>query len=318
MKGKSKIVVKVPHRITGFFEIVDSKNGIKLENPEQIGSRGAGFTLNAMGTTTIILNKIISADTNFKECEIYINSIKVNEEAETTNFIFNYFRRLVNYPFSVKIFHRFDLPVGCGYGASGSGALGTSFGLNKLLKLNLSNYECGKIAHIAEVVNKTGLGTVCGQLAAGLGMVAESGYPGKYQHIPFPNGIYVICTSFGKISTPDFLSNQTLHSIVNIPGRDALRKLKKNPNIKNFAELSWEFVQKTEILEILHLSKIRELIVQLNELNIIGASLNQLGKSIFAICRKRDIKDVITIFNNYQEVDKVFNLHIEKKGVKIN
>jgi len=318
MKDKSKIVVKVPHRITGFFEIVDSKNGIKLENPEQIGSRGAGFTLNAMGTTTIIWNKIISENNNIKECEIYINSIKVNEEAETTNFIFDYFSRLVNYSLNVKIFHRFDLPVGCGYGASGSGALGTAFGLNKLLQLNVSNYECGKIAHIAEVVNKTGLGTVCGQLAAGLGMVAESGYPGKYQYIPFPIGIHVICTSFGQISTPDFLSNQVLHSIVNKPGREALRKLKKNPNIKNFAKLSWEFVQKTEILEILNLSKIRELIVQLNKLNIIGASLNQLGKSVFAMCRKKDIKDVMAIFNNYQEEDKIFNLHIEKKGVKIN
>ena len=54
MKDKSKIVIKGAHRITGFYEIVDSKNGIKLENPEQIGSRGAGFSPKGRGPTVIL------------------------------------------------------------------------------------------------------------------------------------------------------------------------------------------------------------------------------------------------------------------------
>jgi len=40
--SKKKIVVEVPHRISGFFEIVDHINGIKIEEAKKIESRGAG------------------------------------------------------------------------------------------------------------------------------------------------------------------------------------------------------------------------------------------------------------------------------------
>ncbi|TXT63563.1 MAG: Pantoate kinase [Promethearchaeota archaeon] len=317
MSERKKIIIKVPHRITGFFEILDTKNGIKLENPEKIGSRGAGFTLSAMGTTKIISERIGKKNRDPSSCEIYINGSQVNKEAETTYYIFDYLKSFLPKPYFIKIVHNFDLPVGCGYGASGSGALGTIYGLNHLFGLKLSDFECGRIAHIAEVINKTGLGTVCGQLSAGLGIVAAPGYPCKYEYIKFPKNIHVICTSFGEISTKEFLSNQSLHAIVNEPGREALRKLKIDPDIKNFMRLSWNFVKETKILEILHLFKIRDLLEDLNKKQIIGASLNQLGKSIFAICKKKRVDEIKEILESYQTVNKIYCLKIEEKGLRI-
>ncbi|TFF98996.1 MAG: hypothetical protein EU540_07445, partial [Promethearchaeota archaeon] len=161
-KRNKKVIVEVPHRISGFFEIVDEINGIKIENPEKIGSRGAGFCLSAVSKTEIKIKKLEKRE-DF-EVEIYINGKRLDQQAETTFFIITYIKKYLKNPIKVKINHTFDLPVGCGYGASGSGALGTIFGLNYLLELNLSYRERGKIAHIAEVVNKTGLGTVCGLL----------------------------------------------------------------------------------------------------------------------------------------------------------
>ncbi|MBD3215040.1 MAG: hypothetical protein GF311_20685 [Candidatus Lokiarchaeota archaeon] len=317
MSERKKIIIKVPHRVTGFFEIVDTKNGIKLENPELIGSRGAGFTLSAMGTTQIFSESIGKNKRNSSSCEIYINGSQVDKEAETTYYIYDYIKNSLPNAHNIKIFHEFDLPVGCGYGASGSGALGTIFGLNRLFNLNLSDFECGRIAHIAEVINKTGLGTVCGQLSAGLGIVAAPGYPCKYEYIKFPANIRVICTSFGAISTKEFLSNQSLHSIVNKPGKEALRKLKIDPNIKKFATLSWRFVKDTKILDILNLFKIRNLLEELNKKQIIGASLNQLGKSIFAICKKKRVDEITEIIESYQTVNKIYCLKIEEQGIKI-
>jgi len=317
MNDRSKVVVKVPHRITGFFEIVDSKNGIKINNPEKIGSRGAGFTLNAIGKTTIISEKLKKDKDEGNNFRIFINNTEVNEEAETTNYIFNYLKNFIPKNQKVEIFHNFDLPVGCGYGASGSGALGTVYGLNKLFDLKLSDFECGRIAHVSEVINKTGLGTVCGQLSAGFGIVARPGYPCKYHYIDFPRDIRVVCTSFGAISTKEFLTNKSLHSIVNEPGKKALEKLKSNPNIKYFAQLSREFVEETKILEILHLTKIRDFINELNKQGIIGASLNQLGKSIFAICKEKSLEKVKSIFKSYQVDEKIYNLKIDEKGLRI-
>jgi len=40
VSNTKKIFVEVPHRISGFFEIVDKENGIPIKNPERIGSRG--------------------------------------------------------------------------------------------------------------------------------------------------------------------------------------------------------------------------------------------------------------------------------------
>ena len=54
---KNKVIVTVPHRISGFFEIVDEINGSKIINPEKIGSRGAGFNLNSFGRTKVIFEK---------------------------------------------------------------------------------------------------------------------------------------------------------------------------------------------------------------------------------------------------------------------
>ena len=74
-KSIKKVIVKVPHRISGFFEIVDKIDGVKIKDPEKIGSRGAGFCVNALGNTEINI-QFLDKDSEF-EIEIYINGKKV-------------------------------------------------------------------------------------------------------------------------------------------------------------------------------------------------------------------------------------------------
>ncbi|MFX0019169.1 MAG: pantoate kinase [Promethearchaeota archaeon] len=307
---KHKIIVEVPHRISGFFEIVDEINGIKINNPERIGSRGAGFNLNSFGRTEIIIED--QEDLKQNHCQIYINNEQLNENAETTYYVFNYLKNFFKKYIKVKIFHKFDLPVGCGYGASGSGALGTVYGLDCLLNLGFSLYEKGKIAHIAEVINKTGLGTVCGQLAGGLCMLKEPGYPCNFETISIPHNLTIICGTFGIIATKSILSNPELSLRIKKAGNKALAKLMKNPNIKTFVSVSNDFVKDTEMLRILDLKEVKELIENLNQLSIIGASMNQLGKSVYAICRKRDERKVLEIFECFQPKIGIFKSSIRE------
>ncbi len=307
---KHKVIVEVPHRISGFFEIVDEINGIKINNPEKIGSRGAGFNLNSFGRTEIILEE--HEDLNQDFCQVYINNEELNTNAETTYYIFNYFKDFFKKYFKIKIIHTFDLPVGCGYGASGSGALGTVYGLDSLLNLGFSLYEKGRIAHIAEVINKTGLGTVCGQLAGGLCMLKEPGYPCNFERISIPHNLKIICGSFGIIATKSILSNPELSLRIKKAGNKALTRLIKNPNIKTFVSVSNEFVKDTNMLSILDLNKVKELIENLNQLNIIGASMNQLGRSVYAICKKRDESKVLEVFECYQPNIRIFKSSIRE------
>ena len=313
-KRIKKVIVEVPHRISGFFEIVDKINGVKIKDPERIGSRGAGFCVNAVGKTEIITQNLDSK--NELEAEIYINGKKVNQEAETTYYIIDYIKKYIKKSYKIRINHFFDLPVGCGYGASGSGALGTIYGLDYLLNLKLSYHEKGKIAHIAEVVNRTGLGTVCGQVNGGMGILKESGFPCVYERIKIPQNLKIICGSFGIIHTKSILTDPILSLKIKEAGRKALKKLIKKPNIKTFIDTSIEFVKNTEILEILELLKIKELMDSLNKLNIIGASMNQIGRSVYAICRKGNEKEVLDILESYKpEINIYFTSIHENKSI---
>ncbi|TFG25242.1 MAG: hypothetical protein EU529_01570 [Promethearchaeota archaeon] len=314
-KRNKKVIVEVPHRISGFFEIVDEINGIKIENPENIGSRGGGFCLSAVSKTEIKIKKLEKRE-DFK-IEIYINGKRLDQQAETTYYIITYIKKYLKNPIKVKINHTFDLPVGCGYGASGSGALGTIFGLNYLLDLNLSYRERGKIAHIAEVVNKTGLGTVCGLLGRGLCMLKEPGYPCVVERINVPSDIIIICGSFGMIHTKSILSDPILNSKIKEAGQVALKKLIQNPNMKTFIKASIEFVENTNILNILRLEKSKELMENLNKLNITGASMNQLGRSIYAIGNKEEEKNIIEVFEAFKPDIRIYNLSINNNYPRI-
>ena len=311
VSNTNKIIVEVPHRISGFFEIVDKENGIPIKNPEKIGSRGAGFNVSGVGITVISCKKLEKEEES--KCNIYINEEKLDYKAETTYFVFDYIKKLINYPINVKIEHFFDLPVGCGYGASGSGALGTIFGLNKLLNLNLSILESGRIAHIAEVINKTGLGTVCGQLGRGLCVLKEPGYPCNHDRLKHPNDLLVICGSFGTIPTKSILSDEGLSSKIKEAGKFALSKLLLEPNYKNFVKVSHQFVENTHIMEILNLDKTKDLLNDLHKLDIIGASMNQLGRSVYAFCKNEKEMEVYDTFNTYKPDIKTFKLTINNQ-----
>ena len=64
----------------------------------------------------------------------------------------------------------------------------------------------GRITHIAEVVNKTGLGTASAMLTGGFVLVTEPGAPGigSVDRLLFPEDHVVLCAYLGPISTREF------------------------------------------------------------------------------------------------------------------
>ena len=301
---QEKVIVKVPHRISGFFEIVDEIGGKTIKDPVKIGSRGAGFNLNAFGITKI---KLLSADTKDK---IFINGFELNEKAETTYFIVDYIKKFMNCSINVEIHHDFDLPVGCGYGASGVGALGTIFGLARLLRISIPRREKIKIAHISEVINRTGLGTICGQITGGLCILKEPGFPCTSKKVEIPKNLTVVCGTFGIIHTKSILNDPKISGVIKKEGNIALQKLLQKPNIKNFLKSSIQFVKNTKITSFLSLNFVNELMENLNKLKITGASMNQLGRSVYAICDKVSLKEVLEVFETFKPNIKIFQTSI--------
>ena len=121
---------------------------------EKVGSRGGGF-----GIQKGVLTDINVSEAKTSLIRVFING-KFAPEAETTRVVSQMLLEKSGKPYDVLVKHKVDVPVGAGFGSSAGGALTTGLALSKALDLPLTYNQIGRIAHIAEVQCKTGLGTV--------------------------------------------------------------------------------------------------------------------------------------------------------------
>lgn len=249
-----------PSHITGFFEICDSKSA------EHMGSRGCGFTLQA-GTVTEVMVK------DGEDISIHLNGAPAR--APTTEFVV----RELAAKHSVEVRSKIDVPIGCGFGASGAGALSTALALNEALSLNLTYEQAAKVAHIAEVENKTGLGDVIAQSTGGVVIRKEPGAPGIGVVDRIPVGdVKIDYVVFGEINTKDVLKDADMKRGINKAGREAMKDLLQRPTFEEFTTLSKKFAIQTGLLS----SRAGDAIEAVEAAGGV-ASMAMLGDVVFAI-----------------------------------
>ncbi len=301
MVNLHKVEVWVPHRISGFFQMMNPKEKVTQKDLTKIGSRGGGPALTAFGKTTITIlqtneNKEKNPKKNFK---VFMDGEEKTSKAKTSASVVNHMAHLLPEKVNLLIEHYFDLPIGAGFGSSGAGALGISFGLNALFQLGLTPLEAAKYAHIADVENNTGLGTVGGQFVGGLSIMTEPGYPFQYKKIQIPKNIEIVLGSWGTINTKSILTNPIYKQLIHQVGKKAMEKMNEKFSLENYMKVCKFFVKKTNFLERLNLMILKNLIESLEKLKIIGASMTQLGKSVFCVCDKQISQQVIKVFNQF-------------------
>jgi len=256
-----------PSHITGFFEICDNKN------PLYKGSVGCGLVLDSGCVTNISLTN---------QVKIELNGIE--EDANTTKYV------LANLAGESKITVStdFEVPIGCGFGASGAGALSTAIALNELLLLNMTLNEIVQVAHRAEVKNNTGLGDVIAEAYGGIVIRKKPGPPG----IGVIDGIpvreekisYVV---LGKKLTKTILEegDAEMKRRINEYGREALKELMRKPTLEHFMLVSRDFSRQIEIIS----DKCRDAIEAVAAEGKI-ASVAMLGDTVFVIGNSEALK----------------------------
>ncbi len=313
-----KVSILVPHRISGLFQIIESGEGRPIDDISKIGSRGGGPSLSAFGKTTVkIVDELKNDEPSM--CKIYMNGKDCTASAKTSNYVFSHITSSLKKHLKIEIIHKFDLDIGAGYGASGCGAIGTALGLNYLLDLGLSYNKAGKIAHIAEVKNKTGLGTVGGQLAGGLSLTIKPGYPFCLDKILVPPNTKIICGSFGPIPTKTIIGDSKHKEKIKSAGAWAMAELMKYPLFQNFIDKSKKFVDKSGLLELPCMEETKDLINDLDKIKEnkkdYGASMNQLGKSVFCFCSTKDEPEVIEVYETYKpKINFIKSLEVCEHG----
>ena len=206
--------------------------------------------------------------------------------------------------------HEISIPVGYGLGSSGAVALSLAYALNQVLNTKLNKVDIGKIAHVAELKCKTGLGDVLATYHGGFEVRVKPGAPGvgMVQKINVKNiSILMIC--FSPISTNKFLQENL--SKINGLGGKMVDKLLESKNYEKFQEMSLEFASYVNVMT----PRMKKLIEELS-LNGIKCGVALFGETVFSMVPENLEDKVLEIFRKYPE-GKIISSKLDIQGARV-
>ncbi|WP_342304535.1 pantoate kinase [Methanolobus sp. ZRKC5] len=281
MPGKYILTARAfaPAHITGFFQIHDH------DEPMKKGSTGCGVVLDKGVYTTVTIGEDIT------DTVVSLNGNKV--AGNTSKAVVEAMTEL-----PVKVESVSDIPIGCGFGASGAGALGTAYALNHALSLELTAIQLNDIAHVAEVSNGSGLGDVTGQAFGGIPVRKTPGAPSIATVDLIPSSeAEVYCVVLGELSTKSVLNNPEMVRDINTAGKEALRKLMQKPSVENFMLCSNEFTIQSRLVS----EKVMDAIEAARSIGV-TASQAMLGNAVFSIPQPSLCKELEETFSDFGTV----------------
>jgi pantoate kinase len=299
-----------PGGISSFFEICDTDaNGNPISDLQKIGARGGGFGIQKGVLTQVNISK---AESN--RIQAFINE-RSAPEAETTKTVAHMLLEKAKETYVVVVKHCIEIPIGAGFGSSAAGALTTALALTKTLGLNLTYNQIGRIAHVAEVKCKTGLGTVGPLMLGGCILTIEPGAPGIaiIDRIPISTDYAVVAGVFGSISTKEVLSSHKKRLAVNKWGKKTLKKILDEPSIENFLACCRDFAEKTGFMT----ARVRTLIRLAEKAGAIGAAQNMVGEAVHALTTLENAENIVQAFKQVLPQDKILVSQIDVQGARL-
>jgi pantoate kinase len=277
-----------PAHVTGFFKAeLDDNNGL-----EELGSQGAGFSIEKGVKTTVQVRK----KTQYDDSNFHLNILGYQtDNSLVSEFVIEKFLKLAGPDVFVDVDHFITVPVGYGLGCSSAVALSLGLALNQALETGLSKEQVGLIAHEAEIKCQTGLGDVLASYYGGFEIRTKGGAPGHgiVKKIKSDNyAVVIIC--FSPISTRRFI-RERLHSINGLGGK-MVTKLEQSKNIIEFQDMSLEFAKYVNVIT----PKMTRVISDLNK-NGINCGVAMFGETVFSLVPKSKEGKVIEILKKYDD-----------------
>jgi len=292
-----------PAHVTGFFKANLDEN----QATEKFGSMGAGFSIKKGVTTKVIISAKTNQHSRFRISTKGFQS----DKTDVSEFVLNEFLKLGNFEdIFFDIEHQISIPVGYGLGSSSAVALSLSYALDQVLETKLDRIEIGKIAHVAEINCKTGLGDVLASYHGGFEIRIKPGAPGigKVEKIDADN-ISIIMICFSPISTNKFIQEQL--SKINGLGGKMVNKLLESKDCDNFQDMSLEFAKYINVMT----PRMEKLIEELS-LNGIKSGIALFGETVFSMIPKNSKNKVLDIFKKYSE-GKIIISQLDVQGARV-
>ncbi len=296
-----------PAGISSFFEICDkTPDGRPVSDLERVGARGGGFAIDEG-----VLTEVSVTESEKNIVNVLING-KLSPEAETTKTVAEALLEKVDGKFSVTVRHRVEVPIGAGFGSSAGGALGTAFALGRALSINLTYHQLGRIAHVAEVKCRTGLGTVGPLMLGGCVVTVEPGAPGYalIDRIPVTSEHRIVAGVFKPMPTKEVLASPQKRRMVNMWGRETVKKILAEPSLENFLQASKEFAIKTGFAT----DRVQKLMDLAEKAGAIGAAQNMVGEAVHALVTSDNVDRVAQVFKKVLPQESILTAKIDLQG----
>ena len=248
-----------PSSISLIFKVIKDKN------IDRMGSIGVGCTIDRQ--VNVRIKEYIKSSIFFNGTEINLPTVESVIDV------------LSSKPLSVEITS--TLPLGYGFGISGASSLATAIGINRLFSLKKSRLDLAKIAHRAEIINRTGLGSIATQITGGFLVKKEAGLPVKTSFLPFV-GKKIYAVIIDKLETPKIIRKSNRLRRINTAAEKALRIISQHPNISlaDILDISYNFAKESNLLTN------QELIKVINEIK------NQSGHATMLMLGQVAISDI--------------------------
>jgi pantoate kinase len=299
-----------PAGISSFFEICDrTDDGKPIADLERVGSRGGGF-----GIQKGVLTEATISEAKKSSIRVFING-KLAPEAETTITVAQMLLNKADKLFDVVVNHKIEVPVGAGFGSSAAGALTAGLALSKALDLPLTFNQIGRMAHVAEVQCKTGLGTVGPLMLGGCGLTVEPGAPGisVIDRIPLSDDYVIVAGVFGAVPTKRVLGSAEKRRKVNRYGRRTLEAILAEPSVENFMACCLDFADKAGFMT----ARVRRLVELAEKAGAVGVAQNMVGEAVHALVPEENAGEIAEAFKQVLPNEKILTAKIDFQGARL-
>ncbi len=292
-----------PGHITGFFQICDQP-----DDPLLKGSRGAGFSIDRGVLTTV---QVEASDRD--NITVIMDGAITGEAVVTENVVLRMLSKLDEAQ-RVEVAHEIQTPMGAGFGSSGGGAITVALALNEALGLGLSYVEAARVAHLAEIECKTGLGTVFAATKGGFGVLYKPGAPGIGEAVKYDRSeeLAAVYVAFGPISTSEALSDPALRRRINELGGSFVNEIKEDLNPSRFMELSRRFTDYVGIAT----PRMRAVMDGADEAGV-PSTMAMFGEAVFSLVSKEEAPTVAKVFREAAQDHEVCLSNVEERGARL-
>jgi pantoate kinase len=300
-----------PAGISSLFEVcnIDS-SGTPLRDPALIGARGGGFAIKRG-----VRAHVHVSESDSTRIEIKINS-RLAPEAHTTRWALQHLLEDAGISLNVQANITIRVPIGAGYGSSAAGTAAASLALADAARLPVTYIELGRITHIAEVINHTGLGTAAAVFVGGFDLVTEPGAPGigTVDRLLFPKDHSIVCAFLEALPTKEALSQTDIADRVNPLSRRAMERIRQKPDLSTFLKEARKFGQEAGFES----PDITSLIETMMSMGAVGAAQNMIGKAVHAVVEDKKAPRLSQLVKRRFPTATVFVSQLDETGVRLS